>query len=388
MSRAERLKRMHPKFTLGRWHVLLSLVSMGALVALATMPQLLGDQVTEAFHGLMDVSPAWLWLAAASFATALAASGCAWRSALTRCGAELTRADASARYGVGSLVNAFVPAKIGSAVRFALFSRVLHGEGRLWTTGGVCASIGAARSIWLALLLGFGAASGVLPVWPLGLLALAVAVAVGIAYFARDRSPSARVAHVLDAFRALGRSPRAAAQLVGWIGVATAARIGAATAMLRRSAWSGRCWQRSWSFPRSTSRHPADDAGEHRRGQRRGGVRAPRTRRPAGTAISAGIAFSAVETVTSLAFGTGSALYLAGSAPGARRWTATAAAATACLGLGGRVRRDRRAAARLAAARARGRSLDRSRQASRVPPRAGSRRAPRVRGRGVLPEGE
>ena len=286
MSQAERLKHMHAGFTLGRWHVLLSLVSIGALVALATMPQLLGDQVTEAFHGLMEVSPAWLWLAALSFATALAASGCAWRSALTRCGGELTRADASARYGVGSLVNAFLPAKIGSAVRFALFARVLHTEGRVWTTGGVCASIGAARAIWLGLLLGFGAASGVLPLWPLALIALAVVVAVGIAYFARDRSPSARVAHVLDAFRALGRSPRAAAQLVGWIGVATAARVGAATAIaaafgVERPLLAALLVVPALDLAGILPITP----GEHRCGKRRRRVRAARARRPGGDSV-------------------------------------------------------------------------------------------------------
>ena len=45
MSRAERLQRMHLNFTFGRWHVLLSLVSIAAVAVLATMPQLLGDQV-------------------------------------------------------------------------------------------------------------------------------------------------------------------------------------------------------------------------------------------------------------------------------------------------------------------------------------------------------
>ena len=335
MSQAERLKQMHSKFTLGRWHILLSLVSIGALVALATMPQLLGDQVTEAFHGLLEVSPAWLWLAALSFATALAAAGCAWRSALCRCGAELTRADASARYGVGSLVNAFLPAKIGSAVRFALFARVLHSEGRVWTTGGVCASIGAARAIWLAVLLGFGAASGVLPLWPLGVLALAVVLAVGVAYFARNRTPNARVAHVLDAFRALGRSPRAAAQLVGWIGLATAARVGAATAIaaafgvekpLLAALLVVPALDLAGILPITPGNIGVASAAVafalHAHGA------------SASTSFSAGIAFSAVETVTSLAFGTGSALYLVGAAPGPRRLPAAAAAATACLALG------------------------------------------------------
>ena len=326
---------MHRRFAFGRWHVLLSLTSVGALVALATMPQLLGAQVTDAFQGLLDASPAWLWLAALSFAGALTAAGCAWQSALSRCGGDLTRADASARYGIGSLVNAFLPAKVGSAVRFALFARVLRSEGRLWTTGGVCASIGAARSIWLALLLGFGAASGVLPLWPLAVLALAVGVAVGAAAFSRNRAPHARIAHVLDAFRALAQCPRAAAQLIGWIGLATASRVGAATAIAAAFGVERPLLAALLVVP------ALDLAGVLPLTPGNIGVASAAVAfalhahgAAADVAITAGIAFSAVETVTSLAFGVGSLLYLAGGAPGVRRSLATAAAATACLGLG------------------------------------------------------
>jgi len=325
---------MHPDFAFGKRHLLLSLASIGALVVLATVPQLLGEQVTEAFQGLLDASPAWVWLAALSFATALVAAGCAWRSALCRCGGELTRGDASARYGIGSLVNAVAPARIGSAVRFALFSRVLSGEGRLWTTGGVAASIGAARSIWLAILLAFAAASGVLPFWPLALLALGVALAVGIALFARDRDPHARVAHIFDAFRVLGGCPRAAAQLIGWIGLATVARIAAAAAVaaafgierpLLAALLVVPALDLAGILPLTPGNLGVASAAVafalHAHGA------------STQTAISAGIAFSAVETVTSIAFGIGSGLYLATNAPGARRWTAAAAATTACLGL-------------------------------------------------------
>jgi uncharacterized membrane protein YbhN (UPF0104 family) len=328
---------MHPDFCLKKRHVLLSVASIGALVVLGTVPQLLGDQVNDAFHGLLAASPAWLWLAAGSFAIALAASGCAWRSALSRCGAEVTRADAGARYGIGSLVNAVAPARLGSAVRFVLFSRVLDGNGRLWTTGGVAASVGAARLIWLALLLSFAAASGVLPLWPLALLALGLAVAVGIAVFARSRETHARVAHLLDAFRALGRSPRAAAELVGWIGVATTARIGAAAAIaaafgverpLLAALLVVPALDLAGILPVTPGNIGLASAAVafalHAHGA------------PGEAAMAAGIAFSAVETVTSLAFGAGSALYLAGNVSGApaRRWAATVAGATACLGLG------------------------------------------------------
>jgi uncharacterized membrane protein YbhN (UPF0104 family) len=52
-------------------------------------------------------------------------------------------------------------------------------------------------------------------------------------------------------------------------------------------------------------------------------------------ALTAGIAFNAVETLTSLVFGSGSALYLAGAETSARRWTTAVAGATACAALAG-----------------------------------------------------
>lgn len=326
---------MQPERLLRKRHLLLSVGSIGALVILAATPQLLGDRVGAALGDLRDVSPAWLWIAAIAFAGGLVSAGCAWRSALGRCDGEISRAEASARYGVGSLVNSFVPAKAGSAVRFALFARVLHGEGRLWTTGGICASIGAARSIWLALLLAFGAASGVLPVWPLALIALAVLVAVAVAVVARERVPHARVAHVLDAFRALGRCPRAAAQLIAWVGLATASKVAAATAIAAAFGVERPLLAALLVVP------ALDLAGVLPLTPGNIGVAsaavafALHAHGAAGdVAISAGIAFSAVETLTSVAFGIGSVMYLVGGVSGTRRVFATAAAATACLALG------------------------------------------------------
>ena len=209
----------------------LGLASLAIVAVIASMPQLLGDQVREGFAGLDAANPAWLWTAAFGFALSLAASGCAWRSALLRCGGKTSRLDSAARYGCGSLLNSFAPARLGTALRFALFSRTLDGEGRLWTAGGVGTSVGVAHIVWLAALLAFGAVTGALPAWPLAIIALVVAVAVGVAYFTRSFHPRSRVAHALDAFRALGRCPRAAGQLLGWIGLATVGRLAAATAV-------------------------------------------------------------------------------------------------------------------------------------------------------------
>ena len=76
----------------------------------------------------------------------------------------------------------------------------------------------------------------------------------------------------------------------------------------------------------------------------------------ADVALSAGIAFGAVETIASIAFGAGSVLYLAGAVapdapPSARRWVTAAVSATGCLALGRRVRRDRALPGRLASSR-------------------------------------
>src|SRR5215207_994711 len=131
------------------------LASLAIVVVIASMPQLLGDQVSEGFAGLAAASPTWLWTASLGFGLSLAASGWAWRSALMRCGGRTSRLDSAARYGCGSLLNSFAPARLGTALRFALFARVLEGEGRIWTAGGVGTSVGVGHVVWLAVLLTF-----------------------------------------------------------------------------------------------------------------------------------------------------------------------------------------------------------------------------------------
>ncbi len=219
---------MHLEFELRKRHLALFFGSIAALVAIAAIPQLLGDRVADGIDGLAAAEAGWIWLAACAFGASLVASACGWASALTRCGGTTTRPDSAARYCTGSLVNAVAPARIGSAVRFALFSRTLPNEGRLWTTGGIATSLGAVRMLWLALVLALGSASGQLPRWPIALLLLCVTVAAAVAWRARDTRPGTRFAHALDAFRVLGQCPRAAAQIAGWIGLGMTLRLAAA----------------------------------------------------------------------------------------------------------------------------------------------------------------
>src|SRR5665647_1537 len=187
-------------------------VLLALVVAVAT-PQLLGTRVAAAFGALDSADPKWLWLAGIGFAVAVVAAAGSWLCAIRLCGGTLTLPDACARYGAGSLVNTFVPARAGDAIRIGLFSRVLPNRERLWTTGSAFAALGAARSVVLAALIVAGSATGTLPLWPLfvalGLVALAAAVSL----------------------RARGREPAAAIRLVAWIALSTAGRLAAATAV-------------------------------------------------------------------------------------------------------------------------------------------------------------
>jgi hypothetical protein len=204
---------------------------LAAVVVLATLPGLLGHQVGHAVNSVEDARPIWLWAAAFGFAGSLMGSASSWRSSLALCGGRLTPSEAAARYSVGSLVNSLAPARIGEAVRLGLFARTLDGPDRAWRMGGVFAVIASTRALVFAVVVVCGAAVGALPLWPVLVLAGFVAVAATAAYVTRDRTPRSHVAHLLDAFRAIGRSPAGGARIVGWTVAATASRFAGATAI-------------------------------------------------------------------------------------------------------------------------------------------------------------
>jgi uncharacterized membrane protein YbhN (UPF0104 family) len=122
-----------------------------AVIAVGATPQLLGSHVGSAFERLDDVRPAWLWTAALLVVVALAAWAQAWRSVIRSCGGEVGRADAVARYAIGSAVNTFAPTRLGDVVRIALFSRTLEHPERAWTSAGAYTTIGTARTLVVAL---------------------------------------------------------------------------------------------------------------------------------------------------------------------------------------------------------------------------------------------
>jgi uncharacterized membrane protein YbhN (UPF0104 family) len=207
-------------------------VALALLIVAAVTPQLLGDRIADALSELAGADPRWLWIGAACFVGVIVSLGCAWRAALGPCGGDrIGVADASARYGAGSLVNAIAPAGAGGAVRIALFSRRIPGGEGIWVATGVAGAVGLARGPSLALLVLAAAASGAMPLWPVAVLLAALPVGALAAYVARRWRPHVRAAHVLDVFRAIGSCPRTAGAIIGWVGLATASRVGAATAV-------------------------------------------------------------------------------------------------------------------------------------------------------------
>jgi uncharacterized membrane protein YbhN (UPF0104 family) len=212
----------------GRRGVAVAGALCAVLLAVAALPQLLGPEVRRAFAGLEQARPAWLWFAAACFVGALVCNACAWRATVLLCGGRIGRLASVACYGIGSLVNSAVPARVGDAVRIALFSRAFDADERserLWTTGGVFSAIGAARALCLGSVVVVAVAAGALPVWPVLALGALVLAAAAATFFARRHGAERAAAHVLDAFRALGRSPARGARTLLWIALATVARL-------------------------------------------------------------------------------------------------------------------------------------------------------------------
>jgi uncharacterized membrane protein YbhN (UPF0104 family) len=333
MTDFERLTKVPMLIDLRKRHLALLLGPLVALAALILTPQL-GERISAGVDGVGDASAGWLWVAAAGFAGSLGAAACGWASALRRCSGETSPLDATARFCTGSLVNALAPARLGTAVRFALFARVLPGEGRLWTVGGVATSLSAVRGLWLALVLALGSASGALPRWPILALLGAVAAVAVFAWCIRDTKPGTKWQHAFDVFRVLAKCPRAAARIIGWVGLSMALRLGAAAAIAAAFGIERPLAAALLIIP------ALDLAGLLPLTPGNVGVSSAAVAfalaahgAPSNLAVSAGIAFGAVETLTTLGMGAGSLLYFAGLRADVPRWRTAAIAAMGCVGL-------------------------------------------------------
>jgi uncharacterized membrane protein YbhN (UPF0104 family) len=307
------------------------------LTVLVATPQLLGSRVDAAVGSLNQASPTWLWLAGAGFLLSVLGAAGSWLSAIRVCGGKLTLGDACARYGAGSLVNTFVPARAGDALRIGLFSRALPNRERLWTSGGAYAALGAARAVVLAALVIAGSLAGVMPLWPLFVLLGLVGAGVALAVRASRRPAGGRFSHALDAFSALGREPRAALRLVAWIALSTAGRLAAATAVgaalgiqqpLAAAVVIVPMLEVAGMVP-LTPGNIGVTSGAIAMAFQAHGVSFTR-------GLAAGIAFHAVETAVGIMFGIGSVVWLAPyRSPAVRRVVLLSSAASWALGIAG-----------------------------------------------------
>jgi uncharacterized membrane protein YbhN (UPF0104 family) len=197
--------------------------------------------------------------------------------------------------------------------------------------------VGAARALVLALLLVVGSVVGALPLSPVFvLIALTGVVALGAAA-TRNRRARTHVAHLLDAFRVLGREPRRGASIVAWSALSTAARLGAAASIsaalgvhapLVAALLVVPVLDLSGMMP-LTPGNVGLTSGAVAMALHAPGVDLT-------TALTTGIAFHAIETVVGIVFGLASVLFLTPfSSPRVRRRTTAALGFATCVAVVG-----------------------------------------------------
>ena len=307
-----------------------SVFVMGSVAAVAGFRSL---PFGHALGAISAAQPLWLWAAGTSFAFAIACSASAWRSAFCLCGDRIGRVEAGARYGVGSLVNSLLPGNLGGAFRVVLFSRALSGDERLWVASGIPAAVGAARALLLAVLVIAAAGSGALPAWTALVLAGVGCAAAAACILGRHRAAgSGRLSHLLEVFRALGRSPGGAVRIFGWLAGSITARVLGVAAVSVALGVSAPFSVALVIVPALavTALVSLSPAGL---GVTSGAVALVLHARGVDmtTAVAAGIGVNAVETAAGLAVGVASALVLGFPTPSARRWTLVSVGACACL---------------------------------------------------------
>ena len=313
-------------------------LAAAALALVLAMPELLAEKVGDALAGLAAAEPAWLWLAVLAFVVLIVSTGRAWRAALCACGGKTSVVDAAARYSVGSLVNALLPAGSCGAVRIGLYSRLLPEGNRVLTAAGIAGAIGAARTPALAVLVVAAAVTSGFPLWPVALLVAGAAGAALVAYACRGWTPRARLAHVLDVFRALGRAPRRAAALLGWMTLATTARVAAAAAVAVAIGVEHPVEAALLMIPALTLAGVLPlTPGNVGVGSGAIAVALSFQGVDVGVALSAGIAFQALETAVSLGAGAAGMLYLAGLPAWSTRLAGTGACLVLVAAVGGTV---------------------------------------------------
>jgi uncharacterized membrane protein YbhN (UPF0104 family) len=318
--------------------IVLAAVPVVVLLVVAATPQLLGHQLAEAWSGVAAASPLWLWVSVAAFLASLLCTALSLRAAICAAGARIGHTDAAARYGVGCLVNTFVPASLGEAVRIGLLAQKVDGPNRIWTTSGAAAAVTAIRGVTLAGLIVAASLTGALPLWPVAVLVGASALGAAVAWGLWRRHPHGRLGRFLAASTALLRCPRAAASVLGWSIASQGARLLAAAAVASALGVSHPLLaalvimptlQLATIFP-ITPGNVGVASGAVALALQTRGVELSQ-------AIATGIAYHAAETLVGVAFGVASTLAIVEVPPLVRRVAAAGACVAIAAGLGATV---------------------------------------------------
>jgi uncharacterized membrane protein YbhN (UPF0104 family) len=190
-------------------------VAVTVAVGAVSLP-LLGHHLASTSHVLADASRPWLVGAFAAFVGAFACTVGAWRSALSAAGAHLCPKQAAARLAIGSMVNAFTPAKLGDAVKITLCARAIDAPDRMWTATGTYTALAAARSLTLAGLVVAASATHALPIWPVFVLVGSAAVVALVAVASTRFRSHHRIASFLAGVAALANDRRALRGVALW----------------------------------------------------------------------------------------------------------------------------------------------------------------------------
>lgn len=242
--------------------------------------------------------------AALGFVVSLAATACSWRLVFGALGARIDGIDACGRYGAGSLVNTFAPARLGDGLRAVLFARSLPSQERpVLGAAGALAAMGLWRALVYTIVLGAAFAIGAVPFWPALVLAGIVVAGAVTALVLYRRGPTGRVARLWQATAILMRRPRVGLGLLAWSTLAVAGRLSAATAVLLAVRVSDPL-SLALTITAALTVAAAFPVLPGGIGITSGAISVALVSRGVGlaTAVAVGLVFHAVETISSLAF--------------------------------------------------------------------------------------
>src|SRR5919201_290483 len=232
--------------------------------------------------------------------------------------------------GLAVVVAATGPGFLGRDV-----DRALGGRDRAWRMGSVFGVLTAIRALVFAVVVVIGVSVGALPLWPvLVLVAIACGAALVAVFARRHVARRWHIAHLLDAFREIGRDPWQGARVAAWIVAAAAIRLGPAASIAASIGIT------SPIAAAVIILATLDLAGliplSGNVGITSGAVVVALAAHDVGWAmgVSTGLAFHAIETLAGISFGSASALMLAPiSAPRIRQRILryAGAAATVCI---------------------------------------------------------